>query len=637
MPIKVRCKECSAVFAVSEKAAGKAVKCKECGGRIAVPAAAGGGGASPAAAPGAAGPPKKKPRPRPAAAPPSNPDDLFGGLDLRRAEDHSQKICPACAAAVDEEDIECPNCGVNIETGTLSEEQRKRRSRKGPPPEEYYKNIWSNGWKFAMAHKGFIFQTGLVWGISATMVIASAFVLKWYWRTRADELVASASTSGVTISDTAVVIEPGEGDAEYDGVKYTSGSTLLKNGKRVLPSPYVAAILSPPSYFWCFIFLIFVLSFGGWAWTLSAKVVDVTLQGEKKIKRFQTDMFGNMTKGFTTIFWPIILLYPIIWIPAAMAAAGASPTASGITFIAMFLFPYIVFLPIAVVHMAQNYTYRAWLINWMTKDFFNTLGPTLYTSGIFFVLVLLLPLGIAGGIAAGWNQFADFYTNRLEVPALGATMGYTIADADFTGSFIFKRLPFLLGVSFLSLTLLFTLVAIPAVFMMRVFGLFGLYFRPDLDLCFEQPPMSPAGFGPRFLAMHVDAVVAGAMCLAAVVASGFISGLVGMLYNSETIQTYAWYGALAVTIGGSLLFYFAKWESGANRATLGKWSLGLMVLQDDGQPVPFDLAIKRAAASVTGILSLGGTFIMCAFRGDHRAAHDLMTKTKVVWRGDENV
>lgn len=639
MPIKIRCKECSVVLVVPDKAAGRAVKCKECGARINVPVPKqpGDAPAPAAAADGSAAPPKRKPRPqRPAPGPPANSDDLFGGLDLRRVEDSAQKICPACASNVDEEDIECPNCGVNIETGALSEQQRKRRARKGPPPEEFYKVIWSNGWKFTMAHKRFIVQTGIIWALSATMVILAAFVMKWYVTTRAEELIASAE-GGVTISDTGVLIEPGEGEAKYDDVKYTSGSTLLTDGKLLLPTPTMAAFFSPPSYFWSFIFLIFVLSFGGWAWTLSAKVVEVTMHNEKKIKRFQTDMYGNMTKGFTTIFWPIVLMYPVIWIPLAMLAAGMSPNVSLITFLILFMIPYVIFLPIAVIHMAQPYTYRAWLINWMSKDLLSTFAPTAYVSALFFVLVLLIPLGAAVGIAVGWDQFSNFYMSRLEVPALGAMFGYTAEHANSTGSFIFYRMPFLFAVSFLTLTIFFMLLAIPSIFMMRVFGLFGLYFRPDLALCVEQVPLSPAGFGPRFLAIQVDAIVATVMCGAAFKGSGFVSGLVGMLYNSETARVIAYYATMIISTLTALGFYFANWESGSGRATLGKWTFGMIVLQDDNSPMPFKLALKRAAASVLSILSLGGTFIMCAFRSDHRAAHDLMTKTKVIWRGDENM
>ena len=635
MPIKVQCQECGAVMGVPDKAAGRAVKCKKCGGRVLVP-----GPEGKSAAPGKKRKKKARPRPEPAFSDPDHPDDLFSNIDLRRAEDHRQKLCPACAAPVDEEDIECPACGVNIETGVLSEKQRQKRARKGPDPDEFYKAIWGNAWKFVRNHWGFVFRTGFTWGLSAAMVIVSAFVIRWYVETRETELLESAD-GNVQFTNEGVLIQfanPNDSQAKmkYDGVLYTPGSSLVTDGRVLLPTPRMAAIYSPPTYFWGFIFVVFILSFGGWAWVLAGKVVQLTLAKEKKIKRFQGDVYGDMTKGFTTIFWPIVLLYPVIWIPVAMYFFGAGTQASLITFLIMFFAPYFLFLPIAVVHMAQPYTYRAWLINWVAKDFVNTLAPTLFVSMIFFFMVLIVPLGIGIGLALNWEQVTTFYSQSIELPALGAMFGYLEDHASSTFSFGVYRLPFLFFLSFVCCTFLSTLLAIPAVFMMRVFGLFGLYFRPDMAICVEQVPLSPAGFGPRFLAIQVDMIVAAVMCGASVKGSELFSDLVGSLYNNEAIQEYAYYGSVVISIFVALGFYFANWESGSGRATLGKWAFGMIVLQEDNTPMPFKLAFQRFGFALLSIVTLSGTFTMCAFHPNHRALHDLATKTKVVWRGDED-
>ncbi|MEZ6130461.1 MAG: RDD family protein [Planctomycetaceae bacterium] len=629
MPIKVRCKECSTVMTVSDQAAGRAVKCKQCGGRVNVPAADGGTGGG-----GAPVKRKRRPAPKPDFDAPSDPDDMFGGLDLRKAEG-DEKVCPNCATVVDEEDIECPKCGVNIETGALSAEQRKRRARKGPPPEEFYSVCLPNAWKFLMNHKGFIVRTGITWGISGTMVLIASFVMNWYVTLRSQELIDSAD--GVQFTDSATIIEPTkEKEVKYDGATYTSESVLLDKGKLILPTPFWASVLSPPSYFWCFIFLVFLLGMGGWAWTLSAKIVEITLAKEKKIKRFTGDIFGDMTKGFTTIFWPIVLMYPVIWIPAAMYFGGVAPNVCLITFLVIFMIPYLIFLPLAVVHMAQPYTYRAWLLTWMSKDFINTIAPTLFVSALSFLFVFMIPLGIAIGVAVGWSHVSGFYTNSIEIPALNAVFNYTAESANSTFYMAVGRLPLLFLVGFLTITCLGMLLAMPAILMMRIFGLFGLYFRPDLALCVEQVPLSDAGFGPRFLAIQVDMIVASVMCGASVKGSGFVAALFGKLYESEQIQTMVYWITFGMSICLALCFYFANWESGSGRATLGKWTFGLIVLQDDNKPMPFKLAVKRFAMSLLSILSLSGTFVMCAFHPNHRAFHDLATKTKVVWRGDEN-
>lgn len=632
MPIKVRCKACSTVLNVSDKAAGRAVKCKQCGGRVPVPAAA---GASSAGTGAPAVKKKRRPAPAPAFDAPSDPDDMFGGLDLRKAEG-DEKVCPNCTTVVSEDDVECPKCGVNIETGALSAQQKKRRSRKGPPPEEFYGICLPNAWKFVLNHKGFVVRTGITWGLSGTMVLIASFVLNWYVTLRSQELMDSVE-GAVQITESAVIIEPTkEEEAKYDGMTYTSESVLLDNGKRILPTPFWGAVLSPPSYFWCFIFLVFLLGMGGWAWTLSGKIVEITLAKEKKIKRFSGDIFGDMTKGFTTIFWPIVLMYPVVWIPLAMHFGGVAANVSVITFLVIFLLPYLVFLPLAVVHMAQPYTYRAWLINWMGKDFFSTIGPTMFVSAISFVSVFMIPLGMAIGIAMGWEQVSGFYTNNIEIPALNAVFGYKAEDAASTFYMAIGRIPLLFMVGFLAITVLGMLLAVPTILMMRIFGLFGLYFRPDLSLCVEQVPLSNAGFGPRFLAIQVDMIIAAIMCGASFKGSQFVAALFGTLYDSEMIRNIGFWGSFGLSLSLALGFYFANWESGSGRATLGKWTFGMVVLQEDNTPMPFKLAVKRFATSLLSVLSLSGTFVMCAFHPNHRALHDLATKTKVVWRGDED-
>ncbi|TWW09696.1 hypothetical protein E3A20_11760 [Planctomyces bekefii] len=92
---------------------------------------------------------------RPKGGPPGkaqDPDDLFGDINLNQLEDTKKKVCPGCANPVKDEDIECPKCGVNIGTGVLSDRQRIKRERKGPPPEEFYRDVWSNAWKFFKKH-----------------------------------------------------------------------------------------------------------------------------------------------------------------------------------------------------------------------------------------------------------------------------------------------------------------------------------------------------------------------------------------------------------------------------------------------------------------------------------------------------
>lgn len=634
MPIKVRCQDCETVLKLSDKAAGRAVKCKSCGARVQVPGErAASSGPPTGQRDGMPGRKKRKRRPAPAAAP-LNDDDMFGQIDLRRAEGNA-RICPRCTVEItDDEAFMCPECGVDLDSGKLSEQEAQRRARKGPPPEEFYGAIWGNAWAFVTNHWGFVARTGFTWGISFAMVVMAAFTVNWYVPEREKELIASVE--GPIIIDAAGThITPVQGsDAKYDGTTYNHDSSSIVNagGTLHLPTPRLGAILSPPVYFWVFIFCVFFLGMTGWAWTLSAKIVEVTLAKQKKIKRFQGDIFGDMTGGFKTVFWPVMVMYPLIWIPGAMFAAGVAQQTCVITAAIIYLAPFTFLLPLAVVHMAQPFTYRAWLTSWMSKDFLSTIGPSLYVSMLFFVLVMLAPLGVAVGATMSWDQVADFYVNSIEMPVIG----YSADNAAESLTFVIYRMPFLFFFTLLAGTIVFSLLAIPAVFMMRVFGLFGLYFRPDMSLCVEEIEFTNVSFGPRFLAIHVDAIVVTIILGAMVFAAGWISWLFGFLYNSEQIALYIYYGSIVVGTIGLMCLYFARGESGAGRCTLGKWSLGMLVLKEDNLPMPFELAAKRFFISLLSIVSLSGTFLMCLFNPEHRALHDKLTKTKVVWRSEED-
>ena len=150
-------------------------------------------------------------------------------------------------------------------------------------------------------------------------------------------------------------------------------------------------------------------------------------------------------------------------------------------------------------------------------------------------------------------------------------------------------------------------------------------------------PLAPAGFGPRFLAIQVDLIISAGIGFACFQAAGFASGLIGHLYNSPQVAQIGFWVVLGILLAATLGFYFARWESGSGRATLGKWTFGMIVLKDDNEPMDFNHALKRAAASLISVLSVGITFLMSAFHPEHRAVHDTLTKTKVVWRGDENL
>ena len=151
----------------------------------------------------------------------------------------------------------------------------------------------------------------------------------------------------------------------------------------------------------------------------------------------------------------------------------------------------------------------------------------------------------------------------------------------------------------------------------------------------EFPDRAPAGFGPRFLAFLIDTVILALLLLPASLV-GYFSGFMFMFYGYDQAGAAMQKG---VYVLASLLFwgfYFASGESGQARATLGKWSMGLLVLREDDRPLTRKEAIARAAAGYLTVLTVFIGFLMAFFRSDHRALHDVISKSKVVWRGEEN-
>ena len=124
MPVKIRCKGCQKVLNVPDRARGKAIKCPACETVLRIPAAT-----AAAAAPAAD---------RPTAAPAVERDDFLAGVDLRRAVDSRVRVCVKCGAEADEEVVDCPECGHNVDTGVMSDYIRKKRERRGPDPEEFW-------------------------------------------------------------------------------------------------------------------------------------------------------------------------------------------------------------------------------------------------------------------------------------------------------------------------------------------------------------------------------------------------------------------------------------------------------------------------------------------------------------------
>lgn len=607
MPVKVRCPECDKVLNAPDRAAGKSLKCPNCEGRVRVPGPKGSKG------------PRKKPRQRPA-----DPENALAGLDLRNAEDQSTRICPKCARVVTEEDIECPACGVNIDTGVLSEKQKRKRARKGPDPEEFFDKVWKNSMTFTKKNKHLVFRTVLTWTITLTIALSCFRTAQWCWQNEFDAIVAAGQEPGVTVTTGSVVISgTKENPADYRGTKYRDEVRL--------PSPAILAHRIPPVIFWRVLGTAFQLGFGGWAIFLTTTVVGATMAGERTLKRVQSDFFGNVTIGFKFYFWPWYVLLPLPLLPAAwlgyqLQQSGGVLTqneqiisgvmSGSVYFLALFL------VPPAAVHMAQKHTYPAWLLLPMLRAFGRTIGPALAMAGMLVLTCALIPVGAAAGVAAGWNQLSKLFDDLIQ--SIGGAIGMGAGSGFF--DFALVQLPMFALIVGVSLAILFLIVAWPAVYMMRAIGLYGLYFREDLDLIQETNAGDPVGFGPRFLAYCVDSIVLTLM-----------AGVVAPLVYFVVSIGYAPFAPVAAGVASLLVagLYFVTSECGQARATPGKWSLGILVVKDDGEPMERSDGLRRVACALLSLLTFYLGFLMCLFDPEKRALHDKLSGTRVVWKGDD--
>jgi len=322
MPLKVRCPGCEKVLNVPDAARGKAVRCPKCEKTVKIPAGK----------PAQKRSQRKRPVPQTA---PESADDLLN-LNLREAEDYSERICPACGAPASDEDTICHACGVDLVTGSITEKERTRRGRKGPDPSTFYGFVWSDGWDFMKSHKSLAFRTFGYWlGFSALLA-----PLLWL-------------------------------------VDYTE--TLPPKVFAVAFSVIVAAV------------------FPGWLWNLNMRIMLPTGANKKDLGRINFDIFMNVAAGFKLVIWSVIFFAPaaVFAAPFALlhplAFLGAFAVSGFIVMTAV---------PVALGHMGMLVTWKAWLSPILLPIAFRNFGHSVWWILMLFTVLLVsaIPMGIAGGV-----------------------------------------------------------------------------------------------------------------------------------------------------------------------------------------------------------------------------------------------
>lgn len=572
MPVKVRC-ECGAGISAPDAARGKLIKCKKCGGRVRVPKGKGND---------AGGKPRRRKKaaaPRPAV----EDDDFFSQIDLERGEDQSVRICPKCAAEVDEEELECPECGVNIDTAVLSTKQKKKRKRRGPPLEEFPREIWSSSLAFVKKNKSVVFRLLMTFTFFSTIFCVSLFMA----------------------ADWCMPEDPSDPETP---------------------------IKLPVTIFWSFVTL---LSFGasmGCFWQLFQLVVRATTDGKDSLGRYNLDFFIGVSLGYKIVFWPMavmgIIVVPVGSVIGLLSMFDVVTLTTdqlkilGIVAGVLYVLPIWTF-PVAMSHISAQYTYRAYIPHDVFRFGFESIKGVCAWWGV--AVSTMLP---ALGTVAAVLYFRDRLYLELGNVLLKLVEVCQIDTAEDKRGLVFMLVAAPIGITLIAIimALLGALLCFSAVFVMRATGLFSLYYQKELGLGEKRLEEVPAGFWIRYLALMVDILL---VSIFVGLACGVVFGMVqGSIYLEMEIESTLYNVMRGICVIVPII-YFILGESSSGRGSLGMIAVGLIITDLEGNtPISAGAAVTRL---ITRPTLLVGAFTMLK-DPELQTMHDKISKTRVIWR-----
>jgi uncharacterized RDD family membrane protein YckC len=578
----------------------------------------------------------KAARPARAKQKPADEDDFLAGLDFSRAESEEEKVCPFCAAEMDPDDVVCRACGMNVERGVMDRREKKRRARRGPDPARFYKAAWVDSWQFLRTHWRLAVRTGVYWALFAVLLNMCSFMV-------------------------------------------------------------IFSRTGPPKFFWGCMTFLSMMGFAGWYWFLALKIIESTMHRDQKMLEYiNFDIFQTITIGLRAIFWPYVIALPLL-IPfnAVAQTLGAFSSIASVGLIAglglILIIPLVAIMmfslfayPLALVHMTQRYTYKAWILWEMLIVSVKNFLPTLYFWIVALVVLLpvvlmtFVPMILLLGLDSGGNLFfstrvvgisqADimaynYEVTRAEQEALEQERdppdppertyreidGWTeraiawcfelVGERPEAGGWVFilVAVGVNMALAFLVYFPVYMIIAFPAVFMMRVNGLLGYYNRETLGLVNQIPENKPANFWVRFLAEMIDQLLWPLAVF--LVFKDKRATLVG--WGLVLVLFLLWYWVPLVflmMLPLALLYYhwlyYATSEASATRTTIGKDAFGLIVNDLDNRQITLGKASMRWFGRILCGLTLNLGYLLAAFHPEKRGLHDLVAGTRCCWKGD---
>jgi uncharacterized RDD family membrane protein YckC len=131
-------------------------------------------------------------------------------------------------------------------------------------------------------------------------------------------------------------------------------------------------------------------------------------------------------------------------------------------------------------------------------------------------------------------------------------------------------------------------------------------------------PLTPAGFGGRFVAKLIDVGIF--LLLAAAIAG------LAWVYPREGLTHLPMLVAIAIAAFGYVIYTIvAEWRSGQ---TFGKRRFGLHVVQESGAPITLGQAIVRQLSTLFQVFWIDAMFVL--FTERRQRAFELLSKTRVV-------
>ena len=234
----------------------------------------------------------------------------------------------------------------------------------------------------------------------------------------------------------------------------------------------------------------------------------------------------------------------------------------------------------------------------------------------YYVVAMLVSFGYVVWMHGKWGQTLGKIATGVKVVGVGGEpIGYGRAFGRFLGVFLSV---ITLGIGYLmsgfraDKRALHDLVAGTRVMKVR---------RPWLE-------GKPAGFWMRYAALGIDwQVLALPLAVFGIIAAILIPLTMAMGNPMAG-------AAVVLTLGLFLLAFmvvYSVWMHGKWGQTLGKMALGMKVVRMDGSPLGYGGAFLRWIGSVLSGLILMIGYIMASLRGDKRALHDLIARSRVTY------